>query len=293
MSSLTLHRRVPRAVAAMERRPPGPPGRMPPFGDAPKRSESRQVESAQSSRFLEAPAQDVAPWQNMPMSVQMPKRVRGHELNAGAELGLASSGRRMHDQRHQGDFDRRVQKTQRLTAESAPASVPAREVVVDKMSLDYILNPSPGSFDSSAPGSSSSLPNRSEIGRRMWTTEEDDILRTAVSLHGAQNWEALAQEYLPSRSARQLRARWAYYLGRTETRPTEFTEEQDTLILSLADEAIQNRRPIKWGAMVHRVGGGFNGQELKFRHRKLVRRLKRDSLSPSSSPAAPPAAPPQ
>ena len=58
------------------------------------------------------------------------------------------------------------------------------------------------------------------ICRRVWTTEEDEAIRTLVNRLGTKSWSVIAEhifrEYsISGRSGKQCRERWHNHLGRS------------------------------------------------------------------------------
>jgi len=66
--------------------------------------------------------------------------------------------------------------------------------------------------------------------KRLWSLSEDELLCDLVQKHGAQNWIMLSRHF-PSRSAMQLRARWAHTLSNPNSK-RPFTAAEDAFILS-------------------------------------------------------------
>lgn len=66
--------------------------------------------------------------------------------------------------------------------------------------------------------------------KRLWSSEEDDILKTKVRSSGPMNWD-IVSESLPGRSGRQCRARWHSHL-RCGIKKGDWTSNEDFTILS-------------------------------------------------------------
>eukprot|EP00182_Erythrolobus_australicus_P006261 CAMPEP_0185829420 /NCGR_PEP_ID=MMETSP1353-20130828/239_1 /TAXON_ID=1077150 /ORGANISM="Erythrolobus australicus, Strain CCMP3124" /LENGTH=201 /DNA_ID=CAMNT_0028527209 /DNA_START=154 /DNA_END=759 /DNA_ORIENTATION=- len=66
--------------------------------------------------------------------------------------------------------------------------------------------------------------------KRLWSAEEDQLLRDLVEKHGAKHWGMLSQ-YFTSRSEMQLRARWAHTLSNLNSK-RPFSPAEDAYILA-------------------------------------------------------------
>ncbi|KAA8492415.1 Transcriptional activator Myb [Porphyridium purpureum] len=98
--------------------------------------------------------------------------------------------------------------------------------------------------------------NSSPGQRHRWTQEEDKILRRAVAEHGARDWSRLAEQYLPHRNCKQLRARYCYYLAEPEKRDLPFSEEQDRKILEMAAQG-DPTQPRNWRLIAEQIAKSF------------------------------------
>ena len=70
--------------------------------------------------------------------------------------------------------------------------------------------------------------------RRMFTKEEDDLIRDTIERFGHKKWSTIAK-YVPGRCPRQVRERWINYLDPTINRGP-FSEEEDALLYKLVKE---------------------------------------------------------
>ncbi|KAA8498628.1 Transcription factor MYB34 [Porphyridium purpureum] len=124
--------------------------------------------------------------------------------------------------------------------------------------------------------SSSAIVESARRPHRRWTEKEDALLRRAIARHGARSWTTLAEEYFcGERTAKQLRARWSCYLARAGLERAEFTPEHDRIILQCANESMSATQTVRWTLIAVSLGpdANFNGQDIKLRYRKLMRRL--------------------
>jgi hypothetical protein len=74
--------------------------------------------------------------------------------------------------------------------------------------------------------------------KKKFSLEEDNVIRTLVSVWGIDNWKNIAP-YLPDRTIRQCRERWKYYLE-PGINHTDWTPGEDRdVILQLALDWLQ------------------------------------------------------
>mmetsp|Transcript_10128 Transcript_10128/g.21226 ORF Transcript_10128/g.21226 Transcript_10128/m.21226 type:complete len:165 (+) Transcript_10128:125-619(+) len=84
------------------------------------------------------------------------------------------------------------------------------------------------------PISKTSRPHSSRRRRRLFTPDEDRLLRERVWVHGAFNWVEHSK-FFENRTPGQLRARWAHNL-RFESSVVPFSQEEDRIILHLQSQ---------------------------------------------------------
>jgi hypothetical protein len=68
-------------------------------------------------------------------------------------------------------------------------------------------------------------------GKKIWSTEEDHLLRDLVLQHGTGNWPLLATSLAP-RTGKQCRERWFNHLD-DDVKKGNWTEEEDNIILTM------------------------------------------------------------
>ncbi|OHS93369.1 Myb-like DNA-binding domain containing protein [Tritrichomonas foetus] len=64
-----------------------------------------------------------------------------------------------------------------------------------------------------------------------WTLEEDDLLRTAVELHGEHSWKTIAS-LVPGRNSKQCRERWTAQLN-PDLNKDEWTAQEDSTLIQM------------------------------------------------------------
>lgn len=74
----------------------------------------------------------------------------------------------------------------------------------------------------------------SQKGKKIWTEEEDAMLKSLVEIHGTTNWTLIAQS-LPERSGKQCRERFHNHLE-VGIKKGDWTEEEDRIIIILQKE---------------------------------------------------------
>ncbi|KAL6845064.1 hypothetical protein ACP4OV_024559 [Aristida adscensionis] len=134
--------------------------------------------------------------------------------------------------------------------------------------------------------------DKTKVKRGPWSQEEDAILRSFVQRFGnAGNWIALPQKAGLRRCGKSCRLRWLNYL-RPEVRHGGFTDEEDSLILSLYGELGS-----KWSVIASRLPGRTDNDVKNYWNTKLKKRYlaaTSDGRPPSPAPpqpSTPPAAP--
>jgi hypothetical protein len=110
--------------------------------------------------------------------------------------------------------------------------------------------------------------------RRVFTNEEDYILRRALEMHDRNDWVSIASN-LPGRSPRQCRERWVSFLSPDVNR-TPWTSEEDGLLFDL----LQATGP-RWCSLTpffrHRTHNN-----IKNRWNTVVRKARTLGLEPGS-----------
>ena len=79
--------------------------------------------------------------------------------------------------------------------------------------------------------------------RKMFTPEEDDLIRDTIEKLGHKKWSIIAK-FIPGRCSRQVRERWINYLDPT-LRKDPFTEEEDILLNKIVKE-----RGTQWNSII-------------------------------------------
>jgi hypothetical protein len=90
---------------------------------------------------------------------------------------------------------------------------------------------------------------RSYTSKKKFELREDNLLTTAVRVHGTSNWSLVALA-VPGRSARQCRERWNNYVN-PNLHNEAWTDQEDSLLL----EKFRELGP-KW----HRIAKYFEGR---------------------------------
>lgn len=70
--------------------------------------------------------------------------------------------------------------------------------------------------------------------RKKWSPDEDEKLRAGVSQLGENSWKRVSEEFVCTRSPRQCRERWRYYLSTNEDTPWDYYS--DDLLLELYEK---------------------------------------------------------
>ncbi|CAL4947684.1 unnamed protein product [Urochloa decumbens] len=124
--------------------------------------------------------------------------------------------------------------------------------------------------------------DKTKVKRGPWSQEEDAILRSFVQRFGnAGNWIALPQKAGLKRCGKSCRLRWLNYL-RPELRHGGFTDDEDTLILSLYGEIGS-----KWSVIASRLPGRTDNDVKNYWNTKLKKRYlvsTREARPPSPPP---------
>ncbi|CAM9739833.1 unnamed protein product [Chrysoparadoxa australica] len=81
-----------------------------------------------------------------------------------------------------------------------------------------------------------------------WATEEDELLRRLVAIHGSKKWSQIAQQF-PGRSGKQCRERWLNHLD-TRVKKSFWTEEEDRVLCEA-----QRRLGNKWSEISRLLPG--------------------------------------
>ncbi|KAI3615507.1 myb3r transcription factor [Moniliophthora roreri] len=109
---------------------------------------------------------------------------------------------------------------------------------------------------------------------RPWSQEEDDLLRKAVGVHGAQdNWKAVASE-IPGRTNKACRKRWLHSLS-PSIKKTPWTQDEDDLLLRLF--SLQGP---KWSLIARQIPGRTDDACSKRYNEALNPDLKKDEWTP-------------
>jgi hypothetical protein len=142
-----------------------------------------------------------------------------------------------------------------------------------------------------SPAGAPESPGCAKHPKRKFTPDEDAQIRHFVDLHGARQWDLLAQA-LTDRNPRQIRDRWVHYLSPlVSTKPFSLDEDRQLLRLCL-------QHGTQWSVLVKHFPGRTD-INLKNRWNKLQRRSKKiipggvvpGSMPPTLMPAPPAEAP--
>ena len=68
-----------------------------------------------------------------------------------------------------------------------------------------------------------------QIARRLWTDEEDEQIRSLVTVHGAKSWSFIAG-HLQDRTGKQCRERWFHHID-PQVSKTPYSREEHRKIL--------------------------------------------------------------
>ncbi|RCV27138.1 hypothetical protein SETIT_5G301200v2 [Setaria italica] len=128
--------------------------------------------------------------------------------------------------------------------------------------------------------------DKTKVKRGPWSQEEDAVLRSFVERFGnAGNWIALPQKAGLKRCGKSCRLRWLNYL-RPELRHGGFTDEEDSLILSLYGDIGS-----KWSVIASRLPGRTDNDVKNYWNTKLKKRYLA-STGEGRPPSPPPPPPP-
>ena len=84
--------------------------------------------------------------------------------------------------------------------------------------------------------------------KNKWTTEEDNLLREAVSKNGSRCWGVISR-FVPGRTGKQCRERWIFGLDPSINKDTWTKEEDETLI------QLQKEHGNKWSKFLEFLPG--------------------------------------
>jgi hypothetical protein len=119
------------------------------------------------------------------------------------------------------------------------------------------------------------IPTSHRARRNHFTATEDMKLSSLVSVHGEDNWEIIAEQ-MPDRTRRQCSERWKHYLSPTVLK-SRWTAEEDAELLRCFQQ---------YGSQWKYLEAFFPGRkdnQLKNRHKLLVRRANKERLESSNS----------
>jgi hypothetical protein len=111
--------------------------------------------------------------------------------------------------------------------------------------------------------------------RNHFTATEDVTLSSLVLVHGEDNWGIIAEQ-MPNRTRRQCSERWKHYLSPTVLK-SRWTAEEDAELLRCFQQ---------YGSQWKQLEVFFPGRkdnQLKNRHKLLVRRANKERLESSNS----------
>lgn len=103
--------------------------------------------------------------------------------------------------------------------------------------------------------------------KNRFSTNEDNILIEQVKIYGTSNWNKIA-EMIPTKSPRQCRERWCYYLS-SDVISGFWTEYEDKIIMDSVQEF-----GTKWAKIAKRLNHRTQYQ-IKNRYTTLLRRLNK------------------
>ncbi|KAL9245345.1 hypothetical protein vseg_019008 [Gypsophila vaccaria] len=124
-----------------------------------------------------------------------------------------------------------------------------------------------------------------------WSSEEDEILRNYINLHGHGNWRSLPKNAGLQRCGKSCRLRWTNYL-RPDIKRGPFTLEDEKLVMQL--HAILGNR---WAAISAQLPGRTDNEIKNLWNTHLRKRLVSMGLDPrthepTSKPCGPSTKPP-
>eukprot|EP01039_Chlorochromonas_danica_P001222 gene1226-1334_t len=83
-----------------------------------------------------------------------------------------------------------------------------------------------------------------------WTVHEDELLRKGIEAIGCGHWKSIAENFVPSRTAKQCRSRWIYTLS-PDIRIGPWTAQEDSRLRELVDQYGEG----KWKAISDKMDG--------------------------------------
>lgn len=109
------------------------------------------------------------------------------------------------------------------------------------------------------------------LGKMRWTREEDENLKKLVELHGAEDWNVIANS-LPNRTDVQCQHRWQKVLS-PELIKGPWTKEEDQRVIEL----VQRYGPKRWSVIAKHLRGRIGKQCRERWHNHLNPEVKKSS----------------
>jgi hypothetical protein len=168
-----------------------------------------------------------------------PIRMSG-ESSAGTGSSTASPGSNAHVARTMDLFDNTADSTSTVAAEGGAASLrpdQAAHWTVEQVALAKLGTSAPASSSSKQEPDESMRDGAGGTGNRassVWSTEEDENLRSAVQAHSGKNWKAIAA-VVPSKTSIQCLHRWRKVLDPQLVKGA-WTAEEDNMIRELVGQ---------------------------------------------------------